>query len=804
MSEESAEQKDQLNLDSAESTDKSTPGWQFLTLAVIYPLFVIGFELATNMCAESFFDPMPTLYHKLLVLVVPCANFLVWWKLRYGSTIKTGTLLLLIASSIGIAGYYTIIFLPIIPLSLIAIVFFGLGLLPFAPLISLICASKLYRNLKGKSEQDIAGKNYMLKGVSLALLTLILLDVPSAVTYFGVNWAANDQADRRDKAIQLLRVLGDRDLLLRLSYDGSRRATGLLSFAILTMGDNDSISSTKTREIFYQVTGEPFNIHPLPYSGRSWSRFDDLRFDADQGGTEVGGRLKGLELVSSRLDGSISGDDGVAYLEWIFEFKNSSFRQREARVQIALPPESVISRATLWVNGEEREAAFAGRTKARQAYQSIVRARRDPLLVTTSGTDRILAQAFPIAPRGGTIKFRVGITVPMELRNLEQASFVLPAIVDRNFSIGENIKHAIWFESKQPIISNLSNIDNQSVTSELYRISGSVSDKELSTTRKVLTSKRDVTIKQRIAQYADNEKVAQKIVYAPTKLNDALLVVIDKSVKVGPHIEEIINSLEHIPEGKRVGMIVASEEKHSVEIIEWSEAQKEKIVNLLRKLDFVGGEDNAPALAEGIKLLEKYTSAELLWIHAPQPILFEGTAAVLEQATNRLIRVPDISLYSIQPGPNKLLDDSQWGLASRTIPRIGTVEADLERYFGVVYSTASRPTFQRAIEEINGAFTPGSLHIARLWAKDQVYSLLENGDKNGAINLAAKYQLVTAVSGAVVLENQQQYKDNDLTPVGENTVPTIPEPHQWILAFIMVIFILWFLKQNKFALTRQI
>lgn len=43
------------------------------------------------------------------------------------------------------------------------------------------------------------------------------------------------------------------------------------------------------------------------------------------------------------------------------------------------------------------------------------------------------------------------------------------------------------------------------------------------------------------------------------------------------------------------------------------------------------------------------------------------------------------------------------------------------------------------------------------------------------------YQLVTPVSGAVVLETQQQYVPTGLTPVDPQTVPAIPEPGTWAL-----------------------
>ena len=51
--------------------------------------------------------------------------------------------------------------------------------------------------------------------------------------------------------------------------------------------------------------------------------------------------------------------------------------------------------------------------------------------------------------------------------------------------------------------------------------------------------------------------------------------------------------------------------------------------------------------------------------------------------------------------------------------------------------------------------------------------------------LAARYQLVTPFSGAVVLETQQQYADHGLTPAdGDATpkVPSVPETPQPVKA----------------------
>ncbi len=44
------------------------------------------------------------------------------------------------------------------------------------------------------------------------------------------------------------------------------------------------------------------------------------------------------------------------------------------------------------------------------------------------------------------------------------------------------------------------------------------------------------------------------------------------------------------------------------------------------------------------------------------------------------------------------------------------------------------------------------------------------------MSLACRHQLVTPVSGAVVLETKQQYAQAGLEPVPSSTVPIIPEP----------------------------
>jgi glycine/D-amino acid oxidase-like deaminating enzyme len=67
-----------------------------------------------------------------------------------------------------------------------------------------------------------------------------------------------------------------------------------------------------------------------------------------------------------------------------------------------------------------------------------------------------------------------------------------------------------------------------------------------------------------------------------------------------------------------------------------------------------------------------------------------------------------------------------------------------------------------------------------------------------AMKAAANYQLVTPVSGAVVLETQAQYAQAGLQPVSADSVPVIPEPSGGLLFLIGIGMFGWkrFRKRN--------
>jgi hypothetical protein len=776
-----------------------------LLFGILYPAAVIAIELITHICARVFFDPIPTYGHAAATAFVPASNLLIWTQLRNPTVRHVRWLAFASGAAIAIGSLYALLFLPLLPLAVVGVLV-GVGILPLAPLVALVCAVMLRRALALRHSRPSLTRP-LLGGIAAGVALLLAIDLPGTMTRVGMQWVASGEPAQRERGLTLLRRFGDDALLLRLCYGAAGGPTGLLGALITIGGDTFKppqqrivVSMAEAREIYYRIHGVPFNVKPPPFESDGSSRFGDFQFDDDLGGAEVGGRLRGLHMVSSRLDGSISGDDAVAYFEWTVEFRNSAVIDREARLQLALPPGGVVSRATLWVGGEEREAAYWGRNEVRTAYQRVAfQQRRDPLLVTTRGGDRVLAQAFPVPRNGGTIKFKVGITAPVEITDPSMAHLTLPAIVDRNFSFAPDMTHNVWIESKRPLDASTPGLVASRADSGLFRIAVSVSDRDLARTRQTVTVERDANVSRLVSHLGDGARVAQQVI-ANNPGATSLMLVIDGSARLAHAGSKLISALDAIPGSVNVGAIIASEPMQHVPLGRWSGIQREQIARMLRSASFRGGQDNAPALAEALAQLEAEPRATLLWIHGPQPVNFHGSAARLEQAGGRLKHLPQIVLYAVEPGPNELLPDAPWAWSAGSLPRTAAIDTDLAGFFTRELSGGQAFVIERAQVQPADGLARGSDHIVRLWAKERVLELMRSNptaNRAAAVALAAEYRLVTPVSGAVVLESKQQYDEARLTPVSQATVPTVPEPHEWALILICGAALMWLIRRNR-------
>ncbi|MEI6675983.1 MAG: hypothetical protein WCO57_12490 [Verrucomicrobiota bacterium] len=133
--------------------------------------------------------------------------------------------------------------------------------------------------------------------------------------------AALDDGDGAEVAISRLRSFHSERALLKASYEGNRGtsmgtdiagwmvSSWQIPAATLGMATFRQVNSEKVRDVFFRVTGKPFNaLKPPPTTGGGalLGRADPLQevaFDDHLGGDEVAARLKALDLAESRFDG---------------------------------------------------------------------------------------------------------------------------------------------------------------------------------------------------------------------------------------------------------------------------------------------------------------------------------------------------------------------------------------------------------------------------------------------------------------------------------------------------------------------
>ena len=421
--------------------DSKTPGFSpsaivFVGFAgIILPIITLGVEVYSGMCATEFFNPVPTLWHFLLVAFVPIINSYLLYAALKERIDKPMVVAWASLFSIGVSLFYAIIFVPLIPLGLLGIIFAGIGFLPLSPILSFFAVALLRRHIIGRT-----GKTFplswlgMLTGLLFIIVTIALSENGLRATKEAIRQADSPDAVKQTAALKYLREQGNDFFLRSLNRSpyGRNLSIGEAVENFFSSNKNSERGNGRNlnniEQVYYQLNGEI--LKPRLYR-------DSYVYSEPK-----------LNLVSSQMDGSIDNNASLGYLEWTFTFRNNGGWQREASSDIILPPGGVVSRVNLWINGEEREAAYAENGRVTRAYREVTAKRRDPLLVTKSGKDRARMRAFPIEPNGGEMKIRIGITFPLILETESSGLIEFPKFFNHNFKIPNDTKHIIWFEIK--------------------------------------------------------------------------------------------------------------------------------------------------------------------------------------------------------------------------------------------------------------------------------------------------------------------------------------------------------------------
>ena len=738
----------------------------FWFFAILLPLVTLCLEAVTGFCAGVFFDPIPTVFHGILVALVPITNFLHLKVVNQKKEEIPTKLLFMTGCSIVVGIYYTLLFLPLYPYACIGIIAYGIGLLPLASGTGLIGTFLVKRRFKKQFGKSF--RRPFLIGLTCGIAALGILELPKYIGRAGLHMAASESPATKKFGIGMLRAIGSEDTLLRACYEPSRKFQRITDTSGWVFGVFRNVSTDDAREVYFRVTGSPFNFSPPPNIFKVKSREftgPQLQFDDERGGTAVGARLAGLHAESSRMDMHIDPLSALAYTEWTLVFDNRQSYAQEARFETQLPPGGVVSRLTLWVNGEPQEAAFGTRSAVRAAYRKVaIVQQRDPVLVTTSGPDRVLVQCFPVPPNG-TMKIRVGITAPVQ-----KGDAWLPHFTERNFGIGDDFGHSVWAQSRKPLSSDLAPLSEEKTPEEsAYALRGEISDIELSS-KSARIRPAGIEPSQSVWTKDPFKNGAPLIREPGTESRPAhshIFVVLDSSAGMKPHWPEIEQSLTT---SSSITYLVAND-----------------TIEETRSMNPRGGKDNAVALLAAFEKAAAKPNSAIVWIHAPQPVLLTDAEAIAQRLERGFAKTP-LYDFPVAPGPNRVLAAIDGFSKVRAAPR-NTKAGD---FINALLTSAEIPNWNYRHLTKEQTAPEGAVEVWDQLARyagyetvmDSYYGALEKPD---IATFAAIHQLVTPFSGAVVLETKEQFEDaglDQLDPGATPSIPTIPEPGTTLLLML--------------------
>lgn len=303
----------------------------------------------------------------------------------------------------------------------------GLGFLPYSPLFAFIAfAGSAWFNHQSLTEK--------LRKVSLGLMLAVSCCLAGYTTFYFIFWHRADAVLRKPVVAS-----GNNNLnadLPQWLQKAAKYPVNHVSEMLLQPERNSQMSLFAGQSLFdplaYLASGAIFQLfdreHTPALTPEESGKFLHLLFGKSHAYMD---RIwEGRSLITTDLDSHVQvhPELRVSYTETTFSIYNenapdSSLRLRgitsqpeEAIYTITVPPGSICTKLSLWVAGEERPARLTFKSKARNAYQSIVRAARDPSYVEWLDGNRLRLRVFPVNP-GGYRTVRIGIVSPMRAQN---------------------------------------------------------------------------------------------------------------------------------------------------------------------------------------------------------------------------------------------------------------------------------------------------------------------------------------------------------------------------------------------------
>lgn len=719
-----------------------------LTFGAVLP------TLFATICATAHFEgiwrltcrvPVETIIQAILIALVPVANMIVADAISKRDSRFPLRLGLLQGAAIGSSALITTVSFAAYLLTLTPVgnvshntFYIVISVVSLLATLASIYIGSLYRNTKETRAARNKTVIYAALGMLLSVVSLLGSEGRSAYIRF-VEWqASSENAAEREQAIDTLRALGtERDLRMEIADPRVGGFSGIFY----------QLNPTTIRQLYFSVAGRPYLDQ---YTDIATMPSEFLSRDI------VGENIQGLSLIRSTMTGSVNPDSLTSTINWVFIFKNRSMFNQEARAQIALPAGGVVSGLTLHVNGKPQPAAFAGNDRVSGAYNWVEHSKRDPALVTFLGKERVLLQCSPV-PAQGEMKVALSIAAPVNLQTKSDASIALPKLINSNFTIIPSTEHTLRLRTPKDSEISMEKV-RRSANAAQSLIVGEMKAGEMTAGGLTLRVHNVPEFKQLAAfdplsKSYIVETVHEVVPSVPTNL----VVVVDGSARMKEYSKQVRSVLSKLPKNVATTMLVAAD-KDIGEPVSVDEGLKQ-----IEHLNYKGGCDNLRAVVKAAEVAGENKQGAVLWLHGPQPSLNNEFYAMAPYV--HVPRFFEVALDGADSNTSEFFKNHREIGPFSVVASGPAAMSDLERYLcrwqpgGREFVSNFTCTFDKPnCRLVDPKASPEqSRELIALGASDQCNKLIAKNHRNLAASLASQAQIVSQLTGAVVLERESDY-----------------------------------------------
>jgi len=566
----------------------------------------------------------------------------------------------------------------------------NMGMISALYLASSLVTLQLVLTIRKTKELDSARRrilSYLGFGALSAAIILMGTEVQTLAAHYYERQALSSNPKISIPALSLLRQANCEKQLRLLCADS--RSAGLAGLFI-------PVKPAEAERLYFMLEGKPFVIEngsntqdEVPIEAFGYQNSTNQMTAEQLRNFAIGAKIPGVSLTRSTINGNLHPDNLSATLVWTMVFQNEGKEAQIARAELSLPENAAITGAKVWQDGEAVDGTFSAEGVS-SAYSN---GGGSDGRLTELGRGKYLLQSKTLTA-DSQVKMQVTMVLPMELEQLETAQVKLPQIVDSNFSLED--EHNLELLSD----NNFENAQTAFTTGQredgLKFLSGSLTAEQIEKSpvsflckRHPITNLASCKDKGIFKQHfhktgsptekksgsPDGLYLTRQIVQTIAKAPGRVVVVLDGSVETSKYLDQIKESLNHIPGGIPVSLMVASNEDKTFTKPENLKTALPK----LKEVKFTGGQENLKALVKAAEFAGHTKEGVVLWLHGRQPAFHKEIYIISPFAFKP-------ALYEFAYDPAEAVDDKFFRNHSELstfsqVTRSGNQLADLSRFF---------------------------------------------------------------------------------------------------------------------------